>query len=120
MEAFFHEDKTFQNLLYSGKDTVKKEFEKCTFNNCDFSNGAFVSCKFIDCVFVNCNLTMTKLNHSQLINIKFKDSKLMGVNFSKTNDFLFDVEFSGCVIDYAIFVKKKMPKTKYLLQRFCQ
>ena len=111
MEKLFHEGKLFQNLMYSGKETKNREFEKCTFNHCDFSNGAFTSCKFIDCSFNNCNLTMTKLNHTQLNNINFNDCKLLGVNFSNTNDFLFDVNFETCVLDYAIFLKKKMPKT---------
>lgn len=113
MEKFFHEDKLFQNLLYSGKETKNREFENCTFNNCDFSNGNFTSCKFIDCVFNNCNFTMTKLTNTQLNNILFKDCKLLGVNFSNTSDFLFGVKFEGGVLDYAIFVKKKLHKTMF-------
>lgn len=35
----------------------------------------------------------------------------MGVNFSISSNFLFSVSFTGCLLDYASFFKKKMPKT---------
>ena len=37
----------------------------------------------------------------------------MGVNFSPCHDFLFTVSFNGCILDYASFMDKKMPKTRF-------
>lgn len=114
MEQNIHVDQSFKNLAYSGKETKNKEFEHCTFSNCDFSNGGFITCKFVDCVFTGCNLSMTKLGNCQLKNVMFKDSKLMGINFSECADFLFVVKFEGCILDYASFVRKKMTKTMFI------
>jgi uncharacterized protein YjbI with pentapeptide repeats len=101
MEILFHQGKLFKNITYSEKETLNREFEKCSFINCDFSNGVFSSSKFIDCVFSGCNLAMAKLGHCQLNNVTFKDCKLLGVNFSDCSDFLFSVKFDNCVLDYS-------------------
>lgn len=114
MEMIFHEDKLFKNIVYSGKDTKNREFEKCTFLNCDISNGIFSSSKFIDCVFTNCNLTMAKFDQCQLNNVAFKECKILGVNFGECTDFLFIVKFDGCILDYCSFVRKKIPKTSFI------
>jgi len=57
---------------------------------------------------------MVKLNHCQLNNIHFKECKLIGINFSACLDFLFEVRFENCVLDYASFARKKMGKTAFL------
>jgi fluoroquinolone resistance protein len=113
LDSLFHEDKSFSNLIYTGKETRNREFEHCSFINCDFSNGVFASNKFIDCLFTGCNMAMVKLNNCQLNNVIFKDSKLLGVNFSECMDFLFAVKFEGCVLDYCSFAGKKMTKTTF-------
>ena len=113
MEQQVYLNQSFKNLAYADKQTKNKEFEHCNFSNCDFLNGGFITCKFVDCVFTGCNLSMTKLNNCQLKNVIFKDSKLMGINFSECADFLFVVSFEGCILDYASFVRKKMTKTMF-------
>jgi uncharacterized protein YjbI with pentapeptide repeats len=45
--------------------------------------------------------------------VLFKGCKLLAVNFSKCEDFLFGVSFDGCILDYASFAGKKMVKTKF-------
>ncbi len=114
MKALVHEDESFNNIVYPGKETKDREFEKCSFTNCDFSNGIFASSKFINCVFTNCNLAMTKLRQCRLNHVVFKECKLLGVNFSECNDFLFSVRFDGCVLDYSSFLRKKMPNISFM------
>ena len=38
---------------------------------------------------------------------------MIGINFSSTEDFLFEVKFVECNIDYAIFDRKKLTKTQF-------
>jgi uncharacterized protein YjbI with pentapeptide repeats len=38
---------------------------------------------------------------------------MLGVNFSECIDFLFTVDFAGCILDYSSFMLKKMPKTRF-------
>ncbi|WP_018477280.1 pentapeptide repeat-containing protein [Pontibacter roseus] len=114
MNELLHQNKTFEKVLYPGKPIKGREFEDCVFKNCDFSNGDFSQNRFTDCQFVGCNLAMLKLNRSTLNNVTFKECKLTGISFGETEEFLFTVRFEGCLLDYASFLKRKMPKTQFL------
>lgn len=43
--------------------------------------------------------------------IIFSNCKLTGVNFSEAKDFAFAVKFEECILDYAIFERKKLNKS---------
>src|ERR1700712_5734386 len=108
MELIEHYDKVFDTIDYVGKTTGGREFNKCVFKKCDFTDSSFLKNKFLDCTFDNCNLSMMKFGGSTLSNTVFKNCKILGVNFSECQDFLFSVMFDGCILDYASFQRKKM------------
>jgi fluoroquinolone resistance protein len=56
---------------------------------------------------------MLTLDGATINNMVFKGCKLLAVNFSKCNDFLFSVGFENCILDYASFMGKKMLKIKF-------
>ena len=56
---------------------------------------------------------MTKLSGTSLKGVHFKNCKLLGIQFKECDDFLFNVNFQECVLDYSSFANKKMPKTKF-------
>jgi fluoroquinolone resistance protein len=113
MELLIYDDKTFEGLAYTQKVVKGREFQSCTFKNCDFSESDFSRNKFIDCVFDACNLSMIRLSGSTLNDVLFKNCKILGVIFNDTQNFLFSVKFDACILDYASFMDKKMPKTKF-------
>lgn len=106
------EDQTFTKI---SADQIKgnQTFENCKFLNCDFSNAYFDGAVFIDCVFEDCNLLLVSMGNTGLQNVIFKRCKLSGVNFSKARDFLFEVNFEGCILDNAVFYKKKNKKATF-------
>lgn len=114
MERIVHEDKTFEKVVYAEKVVKGREFQSCSFINCDFSNSEFYYSKFMDCKFEGCNLSMMKLSESTVNNVTFSNSKILGVNFSECQDFLFSVMFDSCILDYSSFQGKKMLKTKFI------
>ncbi|MCE5346038.1 MAG: pentapeptide repeat-containing protein [Bacteroidales bacterium] len=114
MGAVIHEEKSFRNIAFTEEETRNNEFFNCSFINCDFSKGVFVLCKFVDCTFTGCNFTMAKLSQCLLSDVTFKDSKLLGVDFSDCVDLPFTVKFDNCVLDYSSFVKKKLIKTLFI------
>ena len=57
---------------------------------------------------------MIQLASSSLKTIVFKNCKLMGIHFNNCDDFLFNVNFQDCVLDYSSFSNKKMPKTQFI------
>lgn len=111
MAETLHEDKTFDKIDYAGREMRGKEFLNCTFTNCNFEKADLAGNDFFDCVFRNCNMSMVKLNKTGLKNVQFFGCKLIGVDFTPCNDFLFGVAFTDCLMDYAAFQQKKMKKT---------
>ena len=113
MEELLYTYKTFEKEIALATKITNKEFENCVFKNCDFSNSDFSNNMFTDCEFIACNLSMTQLVNSQLQTVFFQNCKLLGIQFQACSDFLFSVHFEECIIDYASFAHKKMPKTKF-------
>lgn len=113
MEIKAHQKKRFENLSYAGKIVQQREFEQCTFKSCDFSNSDFSYNRFTDCTFTGCNLGLMKLHNTTLNRCSFIDCKLIGINFAHCTDLLFSVSFEKCLLDYASFVGKKMPRTPF-------
>jgi fluoroquinolone resistance protein len=73
----------FKNLDFSEKEFSSKEFDGCTFESCDFSDAIFKTCNFVDCEFINCNLSNVKIEYSKYADVCFRDSKLIGINWTK-------------------------------------
>lgn len=48
-----------------------------------------------------------------LNNISFIDCKILGVKFNLCHDFIFEVCFKNCTLDYSSFEKRKMQKTTF-------
>ncbi len=113
MENLIHIQKTFDKVVFIDKKVNNREFEDCIFKKCDFSNSDFSMNTFLDCEFIDCNLSMTNLSGTSLKTVSFSNCKLLGIQFNSCMDFLFQVSFQDCILDYSIFNNKKMPKTSF-------
>ncbi|HEY8928598.1 MAG TPA: pentapeptide repeat-containing protein [Mucilaginibacter sp.] len=113
MNKPIYDDAIFEAENHTGAMINGREFNGCIFKKCDFSNSDLSGNKFIDVVFDGCNLSVAKLAKCTLSSVVFRNSKILGVNFSECIDFLFTVEFDVCTLDYSSFMLKKMPKTKF-------
>ena len=113
MQTTIYEEQSFEKVIYTGTRVNGKEYHECRFTRCDLSNSDFCNNRFVDCIFEDCNLSMVKLDGSTLNNVVFKSSKLMGIDFRVCDDFLFQVKFENCVLDFSSFMGKKMPKTSF-------
>ena len=108
-----HFDQVFEKITSLPTATKQTQFEDCTFKNCDLTQANFYGCNFVKCTFINCNLSMVKFANIGLDQIQFTDCKMVGADFSNAKDFLFGVNFSNCILDYAAFMKKKNRKAKF-------
>lgn len=107
------EDQTFTKITSAEIRRDYKQFENCKFSTCDFSYADFSGLVFMDCVFEHCNLSLAEMVGAGLQNIRFSHCKLSGVNFSKSLDFLFELHFDNCILDNAVFYKKKNKKAVF-------
>lgn len=82
-KEFFSND--FNQIKFSGQEINAVVFEECVFIECDLSEATFIRCKFVDCKFIRCNLSVVKFDYSIFIDVVFRDSKVIGVDWTKVS-----------------------------------
>nr|WP_255352019.1 pentapeptide repeat-containing protein [Pedobacter sp. Leaf216] len=87
---------------------------KCEFIRCDFSKSNLSHNDFVDCEFINCNFSLTQVSGTGFSNVTFTDCKILGIDFSSCNKFMFSFCFKGCILDYSIFYGAKLRKTNFI------
>ena len=113
MESILHEGKTFEGIDFTVERPTAREFAGCVFINCNFSKANLANDDFVDCQFRACNLSLATLDNACLKNIQFTGCKMVGIDFSRCNNFNFSVSFHDCPLDYCSFFQKKMKKTVF-------
>ncbi len=108
-----NDQKTYTQVDFSKEQLAGYEFDGYHFVNCSFSNSDLTRTDFLDCSFEDCNFMLVRLNATGLKDVRFKQCKLMGFDFSLCSDFLFQVAFESCQLDYSLFAKKKMKQTRF-------
>lgn len=103
----------FQKNDFSGTIFIFKELEKCTFKQCDFSDADLSNTSFSECEFQHCNFSNAKLENTAFKNTKFVNCKMLGLNFSRCSKFLFEVNFSNCIINFSSFYAVKLKNTNF-------
>lgn len=104
------------DIDFSLNSLPDREFEQVEFRNCTFSNLAGID--FGDCTFYDCNLSNAIVNNSKMDNVTFVNCKLIGVNFSTSKDFAFQISADNCILDFTVFDQKKLNKSIFKSCRF--
>lgn len=92
---------------------IGQTFEQCQFKKLDLYRVALTDASFINCRFEDCNLTRAELKNTKLYDVHFLRSKLAHVDFGGCNAFGFHVGFRECLLDYAIFLNRKLKKAQF-------
>jgi uncharacterized protein YjbI with pentapeptide repeats len=111
MDSFF--EQRFENLSFTSGQFKKGEYEDCIFVNCDFSGSDITESVFANCEFKGCNLSNLYLTRTAFRVVHFTDCKLMGLRFEYCNDFLFEVSFTRCNLDFSSFFQRKLKHTQF-------
>ena len=113
MERTYIQDKKFEKEDLTTNEFAIADYENCIFTNCDFSNADLSQRVFLECEFNSCNLSTANLLKTGLKNVKFKDSKLLGLHFENCDPFLFEVDFDTCFLKLSSFYKLRLKKTRF-------
>ena len=99
---------TFVDEQLAGKKLSYIEFDSCVFKECDFNSAIFDHCKFIDCEFIRCNLSVVKLNASRFMDVMFRESKIIGVDWTRVAwsnlQLASPIAFEQCVLSDSSFL----------------
>jgi fluoroquinolone resistance protein len=112
-ETTVHQDKTFSNIDYTEKRLKNREFVNCEFISCDFSKSDLSHNDFVDCHFKQCNFSLTIVTGAGFKDVTFTGCKILGIDFSKCNKFMFSFIFDKSHLDYSTFYGTKLRKTKF-------
>jgi fluoroquinolone resistance protein len=105
------EDKTFDNIDFTQKSLANNIYTNCVFNYCNFIKTDISYASFEDCTFNICIFSETIVNLTRFKNVIFNETKMMGFHFNNCKEFLFELTFKNCPLDYASFFEKKMRNT---------
>lgn len=114
MDTGLFEDKTFENIDFTDLKPGRREYADCVFTNCNFHKADLSNDDFMDCQFKICNLSLAIVENTGIKNARFTDCKLMGIDFSRCNNFNFSAFFENSPLDYCSFYQKKMKKTSFI------
>ena len=117
MSQAFIQDQNFDKLDYTQEPLAKGEYENSTFTNCNFEETNLNDIKFISCDFHDCNWSLAQLNGTVLREVKFRDCKMLGLQFETCNDFGLSFSFENCQLNHSTFFQMNIKKTIF---RNCQ
>ena len=111
MDIFF--EQRLENRNFAPGEFKKGEYEDCVFVNCDFTSADITEVLFTNCEFTACNLSNVHLTRTAFRAVHFIDCKLIGLRFEYCTDFLFEVSFTRCNLDFSSFYKRKLKNTHF-------
>lgn len=108
-----------ESTLYSKQDFTQSplpfaEYDNCTFTDCLFNNASLNEIIFTECRFEGCNMGNANTKGTAFKDVVFVNCKLLGLNFSICDPFMFSVAFEGCVLQLASFYRLKLKNTKFI------
>lgn len=111
MSRVYEEGKTFDKVDFTKTPLPQGDYENCIFNACIFSGVSLANINFSECTFTGCDLSMIKPQKTGFKDVRFKDCKLLGVNFEDCNKMLLKMAFENCVLNFSLFYKLSLKKT---------
>ncbi len=111
MPEDYFQDEIFDRREFTIVPLTKGEYENCTFKNCNFLENDLSDFKFIGCSFIGCHLSLLKLNKTAFQDIKFIESKMLGLRFDFCSDFNLSFSFNTCLLNHSSFYQTKIKKT---------
>jgi fluoroquinolone resistance protein len=106
---------TDQRIVKVNQDSNVLQHVECTdcnFEGCSFLESSFERCKFTNCTFTACIMSAIKLTNTQLVDVQFKNCKLLSIDWTKASGFggtaAISVGFGGCILDYSSFYGLKL------------
>lgn len=113
MPIQYVDDQELLKIDYTKEDIKGYQFEDCHFSQCNFSGSDLSNCIFINCDFSDCDFTSSKINQTAFQTVCFKNCKLLGMDFSHINPFLFTLSAEDCQMNLCNFSELKMEKSVF-------
>jgi uncharacterized protein YjbI with pentapeptide repeats len=109
----YHAAKLLSHIDFAGKKLAEHTFEDCVFRSCRFVEMSLARVAFVSCTFESCEFILARLENTTFNSAHFRDSKLVGLNFTECNKFGFLPDFSGCLLEGTVFCSNNLKKGRF-------
>jgi len=105
----------FHNIDEESIEIEKSEFTGCRFENCNLTKSSFNKCIFENCSFTKCNLSICHFKKSSLVDYKFDNSKLLGIDWSEFSTKIgLGLNCKFCDLSYSTFLNTDISNSKFI------
>jgi len=113
-----YNDRTFENLCFSGDESYSDEFDDCTFINCLFEDSFISESLFMDCQFISCTVKSLTIKDCRMRGCAFIECNLIGINWDDfitgCGDYEAPIErFEKCLARYNSFSNLSLVKIDF-------
>jgi len=102
-EAEEYYEQVFRGLDLFEVEIKNKSFDRCKFVKCNFSKCDLSGSEFSDCIFDHCSISLSRFANCSFRTVKFKNTKLVGIDLTKCTINFFELGFTRCLIDTCNF-----------------
>lgn len=103
-----YEDQCFDGLNLQAGEIGHKEFSGCVFRRCSLLETSFWDCRFVDCGFEECDLSLVRVRDCTFSNTTFRDSRLVGINWTEASwprrGLFKSIDMFRCAISHSTFM----------------
>lgn len=85
------------------KLTTDNEYVNCTFKLCNFAKQRLTDVIFEKCHFMQCDFSLARPNNTRIDTVRFSDCKMVGIDFTDGNRYMFSTTFERCNLSYSFF-----------------
>jgi fluoroquinolone resistance protein len=103
-----HAGQLFTAMHLTEEAIAGKEFDHCVFQKCRFLSCTFRGCRFMDCTFKESLLSAIKFIDCSFMETVFRDSKIMGIDWTMAGKSLRGMHFLKCDISQTLFGHVKL------------
>jgi uncharacterized protein YjbI with pentapeptide repeats len=108
----------FEGMIFKQSELFASEFSECTFTDCNFQGTILRECRFVDCSFSASDLSLVEVPGTAFLDVRFEDSKVVGVNWSRANWSLPGIKdrlsFFRTMINHSTFLGLSLPGLKVI------
>ena len=105
---------TYEQKIFTDRETDNIHFEACQFHQCDFSNLSLRQTIFEDCTFTECNFSNAVCVDTAFRDCHFIDSKLVGLQLANCHPIGLSVQFTNSNLSHMNAHGKILKQTKFV------
>ena len=107
------ENRVFENITFGEENPADGVYEECRFIRCNLNTADLSAVTFRNCTFDGCDLSLAKLRDTSFQEVRFANSKLLGLPFCDCRQLLLEFEFDQCMLKLSNFQRLNLKNTRF-------